>query len=103
MRRVYGERRSVLVDLLHEHLGDHVTFEDHQAGMQIALHLPQGVDDTDISTAAARQGINCPALSTYCSVRPALNGLLMGFAAFAPEEMAAPIKTLAKLVRKARG
>ena len=103
MRRIYGERRRVLVNLLHKHLGDHVAFEDHQAGMQIALHLPRGLSDTAVSAAAARQNIICPALSTYCSARPALNGLLMGFAAFAPEEMTAPIKALAKLVREAHG
>ena len=102
MRRIYGERRRVLVDLIHEHLGDLVTFEDHQAGMQMALRLPGRIRDTAISRAAAREGIICPALSAYCTGRPTHNGLLMGFAAFAPEEMGQPIKTLAKLIRRQR-
>lgn len=103
MRRIYGERRRVLVDLLHDHLAGQVTFEDHQAGMQIALHLPAHLKDTAVSAAAARHDIICPALSAYCSSRPAVNGLLMGFAAFAPEEMTAPIKTLAEVLQTLRG
>ena len=102
MRRIYGERRRTLVALLRQHLSGLVEFEDHQAGMQIALHLPPPTKDTAISEEAARNGIVCPALSTYCSATPKLNGLLMGFAAFKPEEMSAPVETLARLLDEAR-
>lgn len=102
MRRIYGERRRTLVALLREHLSGLVEFEDHQAGMQIALRLAPDTKDTVMSEAAAGKGINCPALSTYCSATRKLNGLLIGFAAFKPEEMSGPVETLAQLLRDAK-
>lgn len=103
MRRLYAERRRALTTLLHSQLGHLVTFDDHHAGMQIALRLPAGSNDREIADRAAREGVVCPALSAYFAGRPCPPGLLMGFCGFTAEEMAKPIALLRNVIEGLRG
>ena len=98
VRRIYGERREVFIDLLQTHLADLATFDDHKAGMQIAVQFPETLNDVRLSEAAANAGLSCPALSRYCASRSKLNGLLMGYCSFMPEEMRDAIKRLVQAI-----
>ncbi len=87
VRRIYAERRQVFINLLQAHLGELATFEDHKAGMHIAVKLPLALKDTEVAERLAQQGITCLALSSYYASSSSQNGLLMGFCSFTETEM----------------
>ncbi|MCW8914392.1 MAG: PLP-dependent aminotransferase family protein [Magnetovibrio sp.] len=87
MRRIYGERRQILLDLLKTHLNNFGSWTDHHAGMQIVLNLPENVDDVAVSSQAARENVICPPLSTYYAQPQNRSGLLVGFCGFKPDDM----------------
>lgn len=87
MRRVYGDRRKFLLGELRSKLGQISHIRDHQAGMQIVLHLPEEIDDVAIETKAAERGITVLALSKFYAVPPVKKGLLLGFCGFNEKEL----------------
>ncbi|PHS79349.1 MAG: aspartate aminotransferase [Rhodospirillaceae bacterium] len=100
VRRIYGERRTVLMQLIDEHLGDIGVYEDYRAGMQIAVKLNKGYDDQRIAKAAADHGIVCFALSGYYASKPPQQGLLLGFCSFTEDEMTRAMVTLKVLINR---
>jgi len=101
MRRIYSQRRGAFLALLQDELGHLVSFQDHQAGMHVAVTVPPGADDKAVSAAAAAQGIVCPPLSAYCVRAPARQGLLLGFCPFKPEDMVQSIRRLRTIIEAA--
>lgn len=101
VRRIYAERRKCLLDRLAEDFHAFGTFEDHQAGMQIAFHLDRRFTDTHIAETAQSQGISAAPLSHYSHGRSDLNGLLLGFCAFAPDEMNEALMVLKNILHAA--
>lgn len=99
MRRIYAERRKYLLDRLTADLADFGSFDDHQAGMQIAFHLDRQLVDSSISARAESDGISAAPLSRYGHGKSDLNGLLLGFCAFTPDEMNAALAVLKKILR----
>jgi GntR family transcriptional regulator/MocR family aminotransferase len=100
MRRIYGERRHAFVEMLRCNLPPPVYFDDHRAGMQIALRFPEHWNDKLLSDRALREGIFCPPLSAFYPEGRAQSGLLTGFAAFAPEEVREPLRNLTALIER---
>ena len=98
MRRMYGERRSVLVGLLRDQLGHIVSFEDHHAGMQIVVRLAPQFDDVQIAKLAAQRGVTCAALSSYYACEPKVQGLLLGFCGFSPQELKSAVNVLREVL-----
>lgn len=99
VRRIYAERRGMLISLLREYLPQ-ADFTDHRAGMQIAVYLPDEISDKTLSQRAAKTGLTCPALSRYYAKGPAQNGMLLGFCGFTPEEMGDGFKLLCACLRE---
>ena len=100
VRRIYSERRQALIQMLETSLGNIATFEDHCAGMQIAIKLPPEYNDKQLSKAALSKGIFCPPLSDYYSSSHSQNGLLLGFCGFTIEEMQAAMETLSSIIQE---
>ncbi len=98
MRRVYGERRKFLLERLADDFNSFGSFQDHQAGMQIALHLRPDFPDLKVSKLARARGVLVRPLSTYCVVPAARNGLLLGFCAFSEAEMGTALDGLAEVL-----
>lgn len=94
VRRIYGERRRALIALLDLHFADLGRFEDHQAGMQIAWHLPPEMPDREIAARARAAGLGAQPLSSYCRDRQDMNGLLLGFCGFTEAELSAGMAKL---------
>ncbi|MFY0595172.1 MAG: PLP-dependent aminotransferase family protein [Cognatishimia sp.] len=94
VRRTYDQRRQFLTDALRRDFSDVGTFDDHQAGMQIAFHLKNGLRDTQVAEQAAKAQVEVESLSAYCAEDRGYNGLLMGFCAFDEEEMAQALTRL---------
>jgi GntR family transcriptional regulator/MocR family aminotransferase len=107
MRRLYCQRRDVLVAELALHLGDFVSIHGDSAGMHLALRFESAslndVSDVSVSEAVLAQGIVAPALSAHSvgSREHGWRGLMLGYAQVPVEQIAPLVKKLAVIVRQA--
>lgn len=98
MRRTYAQRRRLFMACLKE-LDDLIDYKNFEAGMQVAVHFRNRVDDRKISRLLESEGIICPALSDYYVSNP-VSGLLMGFCSFTEEEIIETMTRFHKIIRK---
>jgi GntR family transcriptional regulator/MocR family aminotransferase len=94
VRRIYGERRKALVDRLATCFSDYGSFRDHQAGMQVVLHLHHKYDDAEVSRKAHELGVQVQPLSSFAVDPRGQNGLVLGFCGYSEEEMAPSFEAL---------
>ena len=87
MRLLYSERRTALVESIREQFGSRLEIHGSQAGMHLAVTLPNGLSDREIATRAARKGLWLWPLSpSYLSQAPR-QGFVLGFGNTAVEDM----------------
>ncbi|MBC3872701.1 MocR-like pyridoxine biosynthesis transcription factor PdxR [Undibacterium flavidum] len=102
MRRLYRQRRDVLVSLLQAQLSDVATVQGDSAGMHLSLCFHDtSWDDVAISQHALTLGVVAPALSKH-SVgrrRHAWCGLMLGYAQVPAELMPALVEQLQISIR----
>lgn len=95
MRVLYRERQQALADALRERFGFETPAGQLVGGMHLVLPFRAGADDAAAARALAQKGVIARPLSPYAiSARPRA-GLLLGFAAFRPEEIARAAPLLA--------
>ncbi len=99
-RRIYGERRKLMIALLQEKLGDIVTVEDHTAGMQLLAALPDTSDDEKIVRQARDKGVEVNSLSSHYAQGKKRKGLILGFCGFDKKEICQNIDVLNKIIRE---
>jgi GntR family transcriptional regulator/MocR family aminotransferase len=80
MRTLYGERQDTLLRAARRELGGLVEVCPCEAGLHVMGWLGEGRDDKETSQAAARAGVEAPALSSFCAAPPERGGLLLGYA-----------------------
>lgn len=95
MRILYRERRSVLVESIHQELGNMVEVLGDEAGMHVAVTLPKGSHDLEIAARAAQQGLWLWPLSPSYLGKAARSGFILGFGS-------ATIETIPRAIRKLR-
>jgi GntR family transcriptional regulator/MocR family aminotransferase len=98
VRRTYADRRKLLLGLLQHKLSRHVSFQDHQAGMQVCALLAPGLDDTEIAELALARGVQVSPLSPYYGGGKAQQGLLLGFCSFDETEIRAKVDVLSDII-----
>lgn len=94
VRRHYAKRRELLAHILETRFSQFGSFQDHQAGMQLAFFLNPEVSDKAVASRARKEGIIVGPISEFYAEGPARNGLLLGFCGFSPEEMQPALETL---------
>ncbi|MFC3107716.1 PLP-dependent aminotransferase family protein [Undibacterium arcticum] len=101
MRLLYAERLRLLQEAINRHFGDSVRITGGEAGLHLALGLPDGCDDLAISREAAAQGIIArPLFRYYMNPATAQRGLLLGYACV-PEQQIGPIfERLAGIIKR---
>jgi GntR family transcriptional regulator / MocR family aminotransferase len=97
MRVLYGERRRVLVDSINQELGSRVNVLGDEAGMHLAVTLPDQSRDTEIAERAARQNLRMWPLSLSYLDR-ARPGLILGFGSASVDEIPVAVRKLRKLL-----
>ena len=102
MRAVYAERRDALARLVREHLGDWLAPRVPAGGMQMSCVFTRELPEREAVAAAQRAGIDLLGLTALCASGRHEAGFLMGFAAHAPHEMEAGVRTLAGVLRGLR-
>jgi len=100
MQTLYSARRQVLVERLHEHLGDVVTLGTADAGLHVVAFLPDGVDDQNVVRKAAGVGLFPQALSTFYVTGRAPSGLLLGFGGANESTLETEVRTLGDVIRR---
>ena len=68
------------------------------AGLHLVGWLPHGVSDVSVARAAALGGVEVTPLSRYSSSAPRRAALLLGYAAFAREEIRMAVQKLSKVL-----
>ena len=96
MRRIYGERRNVLVESIRVEFGDFLRVHGSSAGMHISVSLPEGFNDLQISERALEQKLVLWPLSSYYAGEKPLHGFVLGFGSATAEQ-------IPKAVRHMRG
>ncbi|HWH01166.1 MAG TPA: PLP-dependent aminotransferase family protein [Pilimelia sp.] len=97
VRRRYRRRRDALVTALARHLPTARVF-GVAAGLHLVVELPTGTDDAALAAAARAAGLAPVPLSALREAGAGPPGLVLGYAAHAPDELTAAVRTLAALL-----
>jgi GntR family transcriptional regulator/MocR family aminotransferase len=95
-RALYAERQTALVEAARRHLGGLLRVSPAEAGMHVVGWLPDGVDDRAAARAALAAEVEVAPLSAYRLRGPGAGGLVLGYAAFGPREIADGVARLAR-------
>ncbi|MGF6230735.1 GntR family transcriptional regulator/MocR family aminotransferase [Inquilinus ginsengisoli] len=102
MRGVYQARRAALLDGLARHCGDRLVLHNADAGLHVAVLLPDGRDDTELVRRMGERGLTATALST-CYAGPARrSGLLLGFGGSDERRLLEATRVLGEVLRALR-
>jgi GntR family transcriptional regulator/MocR family aminotransferase len=99
VRRIYADRRRLLLEQVQQKLTPYASFQDHQAGMQVTVMLAPGLDDRKIAREALRLGVQLSPLSSHYGAGGARQGLLLGFCPFDESEIVTNIDTLHDILK----
>ena len=100
MRKLYGERRKVLLDSLEQAFGrDWKAFGD-DAGLHLAVNFPELLFDDDFRRGCLEKGINITTMEYHCIEKGRhRNKLLIGYGHLEPDEIRNGIAILGGHIR----
>jgi GntR family transcriptional regulator/MocR family aminotransferase len=99
MRRVYEVRRDALLAGLGRHCGDRLTVYNADAGLHVAVLLPEELEDEDVVRRMAERGLTATALSSCYARSARRSGLLLGFGGFAERRLIEAARVLGDVLR----
>ena len=102
MRGIYAERLGLLAGLVGKHLSGIAEAQVPAGGLQMPCLLHPGLSERAAVDAARRAGIALLGLSSLYAAGDGKPGFLMGFAAYAPNEIEAAVSKLATALREAK-
>jgi GntR family transcriptional regulator / MocR family aminotransferase len=101
MRQHYGEKRTVLVESLQREFGSALTIEGAEAGMHLAVRLPEGFRDTEIALRSAQQRLWLWPLSpSYANSNPE-QGFVLGFGSTLKSQIPAAVRHMRSVIEEA--
>lgn len=100
MRAIYAERRDALAALVQAQLSDFLVARVPAGGMQMPCVFTRPMPEAQVVKAAQAAGIDLLGLSGLYASSSAEAGVLMGFAAHTPGELAMAVAKLAKVLRQ---
>jgi len=98
MRRLYGERRSVLIDCIRREFGNVLEVHGAEAGMHLAVTLPDGFSDRDIATRAAQEKIWLLRLSQFYLRKKPRHGFVLGFGSTSVQQIPLAVSRLRSII-----
>ncbi len=93
-RLVYSERRSALVGAIRSEFGSRLEILGGEAGMHLAVTLPPGLPDREISARAAAENLWLWPLSPSYLCTAARQGFILGFGSTKAAEMPQAVRRL---------
>jgi len=103
MRQEYKNRQTALVRALTESLGDVITVGNTDAGLNLVVYFPPGLNDRCVSAAAEKAGIRSTPMSLFYMTDRLKQGLFLGFGGVAQPEIVAGVSKLDGVIRTAIG
>lgn len=100
MCALYAERQAALLAALEAHCGGMLEVEPPTGGMQLLAGLPKGVRDAPLVDALARRGVMARALGGFYYGDAARQGLLLGYAGYAPQAMDRAARILGEVLNR---
>jgi GntR family transcriptional regulator/MocR family aminotransferase len=100
MRHLYSERRTALIESLHSEFGDLLKVHGAEAGMHVAVTLPDGYRDRDIAIRAARERLWLWPLSQYYLGKRQRQGFVLGFGSTSIEQIPRAVRQLRSILKK---
>jgi GntR family transcriptional regulator/MocR family aminotransferase len=94
MRNLYSKRREVLIQSLHAEFGELLEVHGAEAGMHLAVTLPEGYRDTEISAKAAEARLYLSPLSPAYVKRKPRQGFILGFGSSPIERIPDAVRAL---------
>ncbi len=98
-RIIYSERRRALLDALRNEFGNEVEILGADAGLFLALLLPDAYTDVEITKQAAKEELWLWPLSLAYQGRNKRQGFILGFGGTKAEDMAHHVRRLRKVIR----
>ena len=97
-RRAYARRQSFLVEALNARLGDRLDVHPEPAGMHVVAGLrDRRLSDRGVAARADAAGVTVRALSGFYRLKAKEQGLVLGYAGFPEDELAAGIEKLVEI------
>lgn len=96
-RRVHRQRRDALVEALRRHLPT-ARVSGVAAGLHLVVELPESVDDEEAARAAYAIGLAPLPLARLRIAPGGRPGLVLGYAAYTPDELDRAVRALAGAV-----
>ena len=96
MRRIYGERRNVLVESLQRHFGDRVEIRGDAAGMHVLVRFQEGEKIAERATAARVQFVSS---APYYLIAAPEGEFVLGFSSIGARSIREGIRRLAQALR----
>ncbi len=100
LRKLYAERRGVLVRAIQEHLEGHVTFANHPAGFHVMLYLKNGISEQHVIAEMRKKGVGVYAGRPYHLFDWAPPSLVLGFSDLENEQIEEGIKRLGDVLKQ---
>ncbi len=100
MRAVYLDRRDALLAGLARYCGSRLTVHNADAGLHLAVLLPDGLDDRDVVRRMAGRGLTATALSTCYAGKNRRSGLLLGFGGSTGRRLFEASRVLGEVLRE---
>ena len=98
MRSLYKARRTALVNCLRAEFGDLLEIHGSEAGMHLTVTLPEGLNDVEIATRAAKEKLWLWPLSVCYSGNKPRQGFLLGFGNTPEDQMPAAVHHLRQVL-----
>jgi GntR family transcriptional regulator / MocR family aminotransferase len=98
MRKLYSERRKVLIQSLQQEFGGKLEVLGADAGMHLAVTLPEGLNDVEIVARGAVEKLWLAPLSPSYSGGSARHGLILGFGSTPADQIPRAVKRLHALL-----
>ncbi|HZP87746.1 MAG TPA: PLP-dependent aminotransferase family protein [Burkholderiales bacterium] len=99
MRRVYGGRRSALLEALAEHGRGRIEVIPSMSGLHLAVGLIPRISAAALAQRAAEAGVRVQALDPFAIAHPVPNAVAFGFGVIPAERIEAAVARLFKQVR----
>jgi 2-aminoadipate transaminase len=96
---VYRAKRDAMLQALEEHLAGVATWSHPRGGLFIWVHLPEGIDTTQLLDAAHAAGVTYLPGTNFSPEGKGANSLRLSFAYLSPEKIREGIAVLARVVK----
>ena len=98
LRRVYGRRRTALVEALERHMPGLLAYSPVAAGLHVMTALPPGSEEGRVVRAAAERGVRVYPGAPFYLEQPSPPAILLGFSGLDEDNIDEGVRRLAEVI-----